>query len=66
MTTIQVREHTRKKPDRIKNDPFRDLIEARKAILAARIKSREEWPAPSWRLPRVFRAISEALRAWRE
>lgn len=63
MTTIQVREHTRKKPDRIKKLKFSELIEAR---IAARKASAERLAASRpVSYPRVFRAIAEALRAWR-
>lgn len=63
MTTIQVRSHERRKPDRIKNDPFKELIEARLAARKARAERFEASRPVSY--PRVFRAIADALRAWR-
>lgn len=60
--TINVKAHTRKKPDRIKNDPLRDLIEARKAILAARMKPREQWSSTGYHLPKIFHSLAEWIR----
>lgn len=61
--TIHIRSHERRKPDRIKNDPFRQLIEAR---LAARKAHAERFASSRpVSLPRIFRAIAEAFRAWR-
>ena len=63
MTTIQVRSHERRKPDRIKNDPFKELIEARLAARKARAERFEASRPVSY--PRVFRAVADAFRSWR-
>ncbi len=57
-----VRAHTRKKPAKAL-DPFNDQIEARKRILAARMKSREQWAASGWSIPRAFRALAGFIRS---
>lgn len=66
MTIINVRSHARAKPDRSRNDPLRDQIEARKLVLAAKMKAREDWPGPGWNAPRAFRSVASFLRdMWR-
>jgi hypothetical protein len=62
MTTTLVRQHHRRKPERSRNDPFKEMIDARKAILAARIKPREQWDTGSgYRSPGIFRGLAEFI-----
>lgn len=43
MTTVTVRQHTRRKPDRLERDPFRDEIKARKEALERRVRKPDDW-----------------------
>lgn len=63
MTTTLVRQHHRRKPERSRNDPFKEMIDARKAILAARIKPREQWDRDS--LAPLF-VKRKSLKTWAE
>lgn len=43
MTTVTVRQHTRRKPDRLERDPFRSEIKARKEALERRVRKPDDW-----------------------
>jgi len=58
MTTVTVRQHTRRKPDRLERDPFRSEILARKEALERRVRKPDDWPAPK----RYTRAEAERFK----
>lgn len=63
MNTVSVRSHTRKLPVKPPKpaDPLAVEIEARKLVLAARMKPREEWARRKFRLPRWLGRIVELV-----
>lgn len=61
MTTVTVRQHTRRKPDRLERDPFRDEIKARKEALERRIRKPDDWYRGDG-YPGVMRSIAAAFR----
>lgn len=63
MNTVSVRSHTRKLPVKPPKpaDPLARQIEARKLVLAARMKPREQWARRKFRLPRWLGRIVELV-----
>lgn len=61
MTTTTVREHTRRKPDRLARDPFKDEIQAR--IAAKRGASKQEPVRASSHAASALHALAAHIRA---